>query len=154
MAGRSFCRAADNTLAARRSRFDGVARQRDNYRVRSIANTGELVIPNGADTVIADITGDGTTIVSDGARLTARSIVQDTLIIGGYDSTLRTPPQITAPASIVAASEPGTVAVIAPTSKNPAMGVSASNATVPEPSTFVLLVLAGLALAGAYLRRK
>lgn len=84
--------------------------------MHSINNAnGDLVFPEGSNSYVNQIIGQGTTIVCDGATLTASSIVQDTLIIGG---------------------------------SNPTLGV------VPEPCTFVLLVLAGLTLIGAYLRRK
>ena len=81
----------------------------------SIANAATFNVLDGTHTVNA-ISGAGTTNVYGTATLTAPSIVQGTLTIGG----------------------------VAPTAAG----------AVPEPSTIVLLVLAGLAVVGAYLRRK
>ncbi len=44
---------------------------------------GTLLFPDGSNAFVGNITGAGTTIVSNHASLTATSIVQDTLIIGG-----------------------------------------------------------------------
>jgi autotransporter-associated beta strand protein len=81
----------------------------------SIANAATFNVLDGTHTVNA-ITGAGTTNVYGTATLTAPSIVQGTLTIGG----------------------------VAPTAAG----------AVPEPSTMVLLVLAGCAIVGTCLRRK
>lgn len=122
--------------------------------IEAIANNDKLVIPNGGLATIHKISGNGTTIVSNGAVLIADSIVQDTLTIGGYDSSVLTVQDITAPEDpTVPVVVPGTTTVASeipsmPDSRNPLL------APVPEPGTFVLLAMAGLALAGLTLRRK
>ncbi|MCC6123367.1 MAG: autotransporter-associated beta strand repeat-containing protein [Pirellulales bacterium] len=82
----------------------------------SIANNATFVVMDGAHSVNA-ITGTGATFVASTGSLTAPSIVQNSLTIGGGP-------------------------------------YAAGSAAVPEPGTLVLLLLAGAALAGAYLRRK
>jgi autotransporter-associated beta strand protein len=83
---------------------------------QDISFTGNLVVNHG-DMDAQGITTTGNVSVLGTSVLNAKSIVADTLTIGG------TP-------------------------------IAASSAAVPEPGTLVLLALAGLALAGAYLRRK
>jgi fibronectin-binding autotransporter adhesin len=102
----------------------------------ALANDGQIsplsTIDNNATFLIADgvaphtvgvITGAGTTRLFDGARLTASSITQGTLAIGGSG------------AAAGACAEAGAQ-------------------SVPEPSVWILLTLAGLGLLGAAGRRK
>jgi autotransporter-associated beta strand protein len=120
----------------------------------SIANDSELVIPTGGNAVLNEIVGTGTTIVSDGAALTLTSLVQDTLIIGGYDSTIFAKHDVGVPTSRLSTTEVGVATGFAPVRADFEIVAPNSKAVVPEPSTFVLLALAGLAFVGACLRRK
>jgi autotransporter-associated beta strand protein len=120
----------------------------------SITNNCELVIPTGGNAVLNEIVGTGTTIVSDDAVLTVTSLVQDTLIIGGYDSTISAKHDAGVPTSSLATTEAGVATGFASVRADGEIVAPNSKAVVPEPSMFVLLALAGLALVGACLRRK
>ena len=79
----------------------------------SIANNGDFGVSGNLK--LGTVSGSGELAVTGSGHLTASSIVQHRLVIGGASTMV---------------------------------------ASVPEPGTLVLLALAGLALAGAYVRRK
>jgi autotransporter-associated beta strand protein len=90
-----------------------------------LSYTGDTTVAEGTLTSNGTIdTPNATITVAAGATLNAPTVIADTLNLGG---------------GFAAASAASAPAAIAP---------------VPEPSSIVLLALAGLALAGAFLRRK
>jgi autotransporter-associated beta strand protein len=114
---------------------DGVAPVRNNVfkddsstNALDIANAGAFNVRGGLQTV-GDISGTGTTsVLGAGTKLTADSIVQDTLVIG-------------AGASVVIAATGGG-------------GANAEASAVPEPGTFALLAGAGFVGGVVLLRRR
>ena len=71
----------------------------------TIDNRATFLVADGTHTV-GDIAGSGSIMVGNNARLTAHSIVQDTLTIGGDYSSLLTPAKAAVP-------EPGSLAILA-----------------------------------------
>lgn len=70
-----------------------------------VTNNATLLIADGTHT-LSNIIGHGSTLVNDSAQLTASSITQDTLTIGGDYSSLLTPLRSSSNTSISAVPEP------------------------------------------------
>jgi fibronectin-binding autotransporter adhesin len=74
-----------------------------------IENNGNLEIPDGGSAVVSTITGHGTLSVYGDATVTAGSLIQDSLVIGGTQPVL-TP---TSGSFVQPVPEPGTLALLA-----------------------------------------
>jgi len=140
------------------------------------ASGGSLSV-TGTNQQVGAITGTGDTVVSAGASLTANSIVQNALVIGGTATSPATVtiaasdasgnPLATSSALVVAGSLSSSSAPIAAPSPG-ASGLSSTGGSlglggtgtvggttaVPEPSTFVLLALGGIAVSLLSARRR
>ncbi|MCC6123368.1 MAG: autotransporter-associated beta strand repeat-containing protein [Pirellulales bacterium] len=114
--------------------------------------TAPLVSPVGAftDNVSGGLTkrGLGTLTLSAGQTYTGNTFVNEGTLT--FTTPLSTP---TAAVSVAVGATLNAPSIVA-NSLNIGVPMQAAAAAVPEPGTLVLLLLAGAALAGAYLRRK
>ncbi len=160
------------------------ASARVNVTNNSKQSSGGSLLVSGTNQQVGAITGTGDTVVNASASLTANSIVQNALVIGGTDATHTGLVTIAASdasgnplssgsgmavAGALAPSEPfgggaTSASDLAPanaegTSGDPIAGPtsasqSGSTPAVPEPSSWVLLAIAGLASLAAARRRR
>ena len=135
---------------------------RANVFNNSSAAAGLLI--SGINQQVGNVTGAGTTMVNSGSSLTANSIVQSALVIGGAPGALGA---VTIDASdssgnpmSVSLAEPLAGETTPPAIQNAELVAAASNSVgagvaLPEPSSLILIAMGGLAaVAATYASRR